>query len=61
MTIGDLKHKKNGPVAVSSKFGWLLLGPVKSKGGDNSYTVANVVVEGLKKVVNNIQTKMIIN
>ena len=48
--IGDLKRSNNGPVAVSSKFGWLLSGPVKSKGRNDNYTVANVVVEGLRKV-----------
>ena len=35
---------------MSSKFGWLLSGPVKSKGRNDNYTVANVVVEGLRKV-----------
>ena len=48
--IGDLKRSNNGPVAVSSKFGWLLSGTVKSKGRNDNYTVANVVVEGLRKV-----------
>ena len=48
--IGDLKRSNNGLVVVSSKFGWLLSRPVKSKGRNDNYTVANVVVEGLRKV-----------
>ena len=42
--IGDLKR------TVSSKFGWLLSGPVKSKRSEDGYTVANLVVEGFRKV-----------
>ena len=47
---GDLKRSGNGPVAVSSKFGWLLSGPVKSKRSEDGFTVTNLVVEGLRKV-----------
>ena len=48
--IGDLKCSGNGLVAVSSKFGWLLSGPVKFKRSEDGYTVANLVVEGLRNV-----------
>ena len=47
---GDLKRSGNGPVAVSSKFGWLLSGPVKYKRSEDGYTVTNLVIEGLRKV-----------
>ena len=47
---GDLKCSGNGPVAVGSKFGWLLSGPVKSKRNEDGYTVTNLVIEGLRKV-----------
>ena len=48
--IGDLKRGGNGPVAVSSKFGSLLSGPMKSKRGEDGYTVTNLAIEGLRKV-----------
>ena len=48
--IGDLKRSGNRPVAVSSKFGWLLSGPVKSKRSEDGYTVTNFVIEGLRRL-----------
>ena len=50
IVIGDLKHSDTGPVAVSSKFGWLLSGPVKHQGNRVGYTVSNLVVENSKTV-----------
>lgn len=50
IVIGDLKRSGNGPIAVSSKFGWLLSGPVKSKKWEVSPTVSNLAVEGLRTV-----------
>ena len=50
IVIGDLKRSDTGPVAVSSKFGWLLSGPVKHQGNRVGYTVSNLVVENSKTV-----------
>ena len=35
-----------GPTAVASKFGWLLIGPVKLRGAVPTYTAANLVING---------------
>ena len=50
IVIGDLKHSDTGPIAVSSKFGWLLSGPVKHQENRVGYTFSNLVVENSKAV-----------
>ena len=50
IVIGDLKRSDTGPIAVSSKFGWLLSGPVKHQGNRDGYTILNLVVEDSKTV-----------
>ena len=50
IVIGDLKCSDTGPVVGSSKFGWLLSGPVKYQGNRVGYTISNLVVENLKTV-----------
>jgi len=50
IVIGDLKRSGNGPVAVNSKFGWLLSGPVKYQGNRVGHVVSNLVMEGSKTV-----------
>jgi len=42
IVIGDLKRTGNEPVAVNSKFGWLLSGPVKYQGNRVGYAVSNL-------------------
>ena len=44
--IGDVARGKGGPVAVKSKFGWLLSGPVRPTLAENNHTVSNLILEG---------------
>ena len=50
IVIGDLKCSDTGPVTLSSKFGWLLSGPVKHQGNRDGCNVSNLVVENTKTV-----------
>ena len=40
----DLVRAEKGPVAVSSKFGWLLSGPNQTR---SNYVVSNMIIEGV--------------
>ena len=44
--IGDVTRGKCGPVAVRSKFGWLLSGPVRSTNAASNEAVSNLILEG---------------
>ena len=46
MVIGDVIRGKCGPVAVRSKFGWLLSGPVRSTNAASNELVSNLILEG---------------
>lgn len=43
---GDVRRGNGGPTAVSSKFGWLLSGPVTPRGNNVNYSISNLVIEG---------------
>ena len=45
---GDIirRESENGPVAMSSKLGWLLVGPVSNSESDVSDCISNLVIEG---------------
>ena len=47
VVAGDIKHENKGPTAVSSKFGWLLSGPVNAGNKEVNYVVSNLVMEGV--------------
>ena len=44
MVTGEIIEGDTGPIAVASKFGWLLTGPVKLRGAVPTYTAANLVI-----------------
>ena len=46
VVTGEIIKGDTGPTAVASKFGWLLTGPVKLRGGVPTYTAANLVING---------------
>ena len=39
-------ENENGPIAMSSKLGWLLVGPVSNSESDVSDCISNLVTEG---------------
>ena len=47
IVTGDIKRGNEGPTAVSSKFGWLLSGPVNAGNKEVNYAVSNLVIEGV--------------
>ena len=54
VVIGELICSGNGPIAVSSMFGWFLhiyiSGPVKYQGNRVGYAISNLAVEGSKAI-----------
>ena len=46
VVIGDLVRAEKGPVAVSSKFGWLLSGPMKVNQSKGDFVISNIIIEG---------------
>jgi len=50
VVIGDVKCGSGGPTAVSSKFGWLLSGPVTTENGGEHFTTSNLVIEGAEPI-----------
>ena len=46
VVTGNAVREGNGPVAVSSKFGWILSGPVHANTNVDEYVVSNTIVEG---------------
>ena len=46
VVIGDVTHGKCGPIAVRSKFGWLLSGLVRSTNAASNEAVSNLILEG---------------
>lgn len=50
VVIGDVKRGYGGPTAVSSKFGWLLSGPVTPENKSVHYDVSNLVIEGAESI-----------
>ncbi|XP_065909767.1 uncharacterized protein [Dysidea avara] len=47
IVTGDIKRGNEGPTAVSSKFGWLLSGPVNAGNKEVNYALSNLVIEGV--------------
>ena len=45
IVLGEVVKGSSGPVAISSKLGWLLSGPVMSYTDDNSRIVSNLVLD----------------
>jgi len=50
VVIGDVKRGSGGPTAVSSKFGWLLSGPVTTGNKGEHFAVSNLVIEGAESI-----------
>ena len=48
VVIGDLVRAEKGPVAVSSKFGWLLSGPMKVNQSKGDFVMSNMIIEGIE-------------
>ena len=48
VVIGDLVRAEKGPVAVSSKFGWLLSGPMKVNQSKGDFVISNMIIEGIE-------------
>ncbi|XP_028400806.1 uncharacterized protein LOC114523939 [Dendronephthya gigantea] len=46
---GEIVNGDNGPTAVASKLGWLLLGPTSNT--SSSYALSNLVIDGRKKTL----------
>ena len=46
MVSGDTTRRETGPVAVRSKFGWLLSGPTDGYVSDEGKITSNVVIAG---------------
>jgi len=55
VVTGDIVHGSDKLVAVSSKFGWLLSGPVYSVIKENNYSISNLIIEG-QGVVESLNT-----
>ena len=47
LVVGEVKRQENGLVAISSKFGWLISGPIRDAGEDKIVTHCNLVLQGL--------------
>ena len=47
VVTGDIMCGNKGPTAMSSKFGWLLSGPVNAGNNAVNFAVSNLVVEGV--------------
>ena len=45
VVIGEVVRGESGPVAVSSKFGWVVSGPSKDTGRNKNATLAHLVIE----------------
>lgn len=45
VVTGGVVRAGSGPVAVSSRFGWLVSGPTKSNNSSN-HTIANLILQG---------------
>lgn len=46
VVAGDFVHSSEKLVAVSSKFIWLLSGPINSVIKENDYSISNLIIEG---------------
>jgi len=46
VVIGEVKRGSGGPTALSSKFGWLLSGPISSENNGVNHVVSNLIIEG---------------
>ena len=44
--LGEICRQQSGLVAMSSKFGWLVSGPIKNSGENSTVTHSNLVVQG---------------
>ena len=47
VVTANIKRGNEGLTAVSSKFGWLLSGPVNARNKEVNYAVSNLVIEGV--------------
>jgi hypothetical protein len=45
VVMGGIQRGENGPVAVKSKFGWILAGPSSREGNHNNTTLSYLVIE----------------
>ena len=45
IVIGEILREEGGPVAVNSKFGWVLSGPSRDTGKNNNATLSHLVIE----------------
>jgi len=43
--LGEMKRQDNGLVAISSKFGWLISGPIRDTGEGSVVTHSNLAVQ----------------
>ena len=50
VVTGDIVRSSEKLVAVSSKFGWLLSGPIHSVVKENDYSISNLIFEGSEEV-----------
>ena len=46
LVLGEVKRQDNGLVAISSKFGWLISGPIRDAGEGGVVTHSNLVAQG---------------
>ena len=46
LVLGEVKRQENGLVAISSKFGWLVSGPIRDVGVGSVVTHSNLVLQG---------------
>ena len=45
IVMGDIRHGTHGPVAISSKLGWLLSGPISNQ--TSVVTSSHLIIQGL--------------
>jgi hypothetical protein len=45
IVIGEIVRGEGGPVAVNSKFGWVLSGPSRDTGKNNNATLSHLVID----------------
>lgn len=46
VVTGEIVRDASGPVALNSKFGWILSGPVKHGRGQQGFTYASLILQG---------------